>query len=151
MQLEFSHRTLKKNLNTKFHETPSSVSRVIPCGQTEGRTDRRTDMTKPIVAFRNFANAPKNGYAENAKYARPDKYSLNKNSKHPTSNKRTFGTDSYKFSSHLTDNNCSLHYKTDLLMLHGEMIYLTATGLTPGGNSTVHIYTKQYIEQHNKT
>jgi hypothetical protein len=37
------------------------------------------------------------------------------------------------------------------------MIYLTATGLTPGGSSTVHIYTqtihrttqnKQYIEQH---
>ena len=31
--------------------------------QTEGRTDRRkdgrTDMTKLIVAFRNFANAPK--------------------------------------------------------------------------------------------
>ena len=39
------------------------------------------------------------------------------------------------------------------------MIYLTAIGLTPGGSSTVHIYTqtihrttqstKQYIEQHN--
>ena len=25
------------------------------------RTDRRTDTTKVIVAFRNFANAPKNG------------------------------------------------------------------------------------------
>ena len=25
-----------------------------------GRTDGRTDMTKSIVAFRNFANAPKN-------------------------------------------------------------------------------------------
>jgi len=24
------------------------------------RTDRRTDMTKPTVAFRNFAKAPKN-------------------------------------------------------------------------------------------
>jgi hypothetical protein len=28
--------------------------------QTEGRTDGRTDMTKLKVAFRNFANAPKN-------------------------------------------------------------------------------------------
>jgi len=37
------------------------------------------------------------------------------------------------------------------------MIYLTAIGLTPGGSSTVHVYTqtihrtiqnKQYIEQH---
>ena len=27
----------------------------------EGRTDRRTDMTKLIVAFRNFANARKTG------------------------------------------------------------------------------------------
>ena len=24
------------------------------------RADRRTDMTKPVVAFRNFANAPQN-------------------------------------------------------------------------------------------
>jgi hypothetical protein len=31
------------------------------------------------------------------------------------------------------------------------MIYLTAVGSTPGGSSTVHIYThKQYIEQHNR-
>jgi len=31
-----------------------------------------------------------------------------------------------------------------------EMIYLlTATGLTLGGSSTVHIYKQQYIEQHN--
>jgi Fe-S-cluster formation regulator IscX/YfhJ len=29
-------------------------------GRTDGRTDRQTDMTKLIVAFRNFANAPKN-------------------------------------------------------------------------------------------
>ena len=26
-----------------------------------GRTDRQTDMTKLIVAFRNYATAPKNG------------------------------------------------------------------------------------------
>jgi hypothetical protein len=28
--------------------------------RTDGRTDRETDMTKLIVSFRNFANAPKN-------------------------------------------------------------------------------------------
>jgi hypothetical protein len=43
----------------------SSGSRVFPCGQT----DRRTDMTKLIVAFRNFANAPKNS-GLNQKYLR---------------------------------------------------------------------------------
>ena len=38
------------------HENPSSGSRVAPCGQT----DERTDMTKQIVTYRNFANAHKN-------------------------------------------------------------------------------------------
>jgi hypothetical protein len=37
-------------------------------------------------------------------------------------------------------------------MIWYDMIYLlTAVGLTPGGSSTVHIYTKQYTEQHNGT
>ena len=35
---------------------PPGGSRVVPCG----RTDEQTDMTKVIVAFRNFAKAPKN-------------------------------------------------------------------------------------------
>ena len=37
----------------KFCENPSSGSRVVPCG----RIYRRTDITKLIVTFRNFANA----------------------------------------------------------------------------------------------
>ena len=40
----------------KCHENPSIESRVVPCGQTDGRTD----MTKLIVDFCNFAKAPKN-------------------------------------------------------------------------------------------
>ena len=40
--------------NIKFHKSPSSGSRVVPCG----RTDSRRDMTKMMVAFRNFAKAP---------------------------------------------------------------------------------------------
>ena len=39
-----------------FHQNPSSDSRVVSYGQTEGQTD----MTKLILAFRNFAKAPKN-------------------------------------------------------------------------------------------
>jgi hypothetical protein len=39
----------------KFSENPSSGSRVVPRGRTQ--TDRQTDMTKLIVAFRNFPNA----------------------------------------------------------------------------------------------
>jgi hypothetical protein len=56
MKLEFSRQIFENSSNIKFHETPSIGSRVVP----RGRTDRRTDMKKLIVAFRNFANAPKN-------------------------------------------------------------------------------------------
>ena len=50
MKLEFSAQIFEKSSNIKFHENVSSGS---------GRTYRRTDMTKLIVDFRNFANAPK--------------------------------------------------------------------------------------------
>jgi hypothetical protein len=63
MILEFSRQDLEKS-NMKFHENPSSESRVVLCGRTDertgGQTDRRTDMTTLIVAFRNFENVPKN-------------------------------------------------------------------------------------------
>jgi len=54
MKLEFSRQFFFKYSNTKFHENPSSVSRVVPCGPT----DRLTDMTKLIVAYCNLTNAP---------------------------------------------------------------------------------------------
>jgi len=54
-KFEFSTNVFEKYSNfIKCHENPSSGSRVVPCGQT----DRQTDMTKLIVAFRNCANAP---------------------------------------------------------------------------------------------
>ena len=54
-----------KNSNIKFHENPSSGSRVVPCGQTEGeregRTDGRTGRHNELIAtFRNFAKGPEN-------------------------------------------------------------------------------------------
>ena len=63
MKLEFSRQIFDKYSNIKFQENPSSGSRVAACCQTDrqtyiGRTDRRTYMTKLIVAFRNFLNAP---------------------------------------------------------------------------------------------
>ena len=51
MKLEFSRKVFEKYSRIKFHENPSSGDRVVPCG--------RTDMTKLIVAFSNFANAHK--------------------------------------------------------------------------------------------
>jgi hypothetical protein len=56
VKLEFFRHNFQKYSNIKFNENPSSGSWVVPCGQT----DRRTDMMKLIVAFRSFANALKN-------------------------------------------------------------------------------------------
>jgi hypothetical protein len=62
MKNEFSGQIFEKYQNVKFYANPSSGSRVVSCGQMDGRTDvRQTDMTKVIVALRNFANALKNG------------------------------------------------------------------------------------------
>jgi len=45
----------RKHSNIKFHSNPSSGSRVVPCGKTDGRTD----IAKLMVALWKFANAPK--------------------------------------------------------------------------------------------
>ena len=60
MKFEFPRHIFAKFSNTKFHENPSSGSRVVPCGRTDGRKEGRKDMAKIIFAFRNFANEPKN-------------------------------------------------------------------------------------------
>jgi hypothetical protein len=52
MKLHFPRDFSNKYWTIKFNENPSSGS---------GSTDGQTDMTKLIVAFRNFANAPING------------------------------------------------------------------------------------------
>jgi hypothetical protein len=52
LNLDFLDRVFENYSNVKFRENPSSGSRVVPCGQA--------DMMNPIVAFRNFANAPSN-------------------------------------------------------------------------------------------
>ena len=56
---EFSRQILeKKYVNIEFHYNPFNRSRVVPCGQIDGRMD----MKKLIIAFRNFADAPKMAY-----------------------------------------------------------------------------------------
>jgi hypothetical protein len=53
----FSRQIFEKCSNIRFHENPYSGSWIVPCGQT----DTRTDITKLIVALRNLVNAPSNG------------------------------------------------------------------------------------------
>jgi hypothetical protein len=55
MKLEYSREIFeKKPSNIKFHQNPSRGAELF-------HADRRTDRTKLVVAFRNFANEPKNG------------------------------------------------------------------------------------------
>jgi len=42
MKLEFSGQIFEKYSNIRFQENPSSGSRVVPCGLTDGRTVRQT-------------------------------------------------------------------------------------------------------------
>jgi len=56
MKYKFSRQTFDKYFRIKFHENPLSGNRVVPCGMV----DRRTDVTKLIVALPNFSNAPRN-------------------------------------------------------------------------------------------
>jgi len=56
MKLEFSRQIFEKCSKIKINHNPSSGGGVVPCVQTDGRMD----ITKLKVAFRSFANAPKN-------------------------------------------------------------------------------------------
>jgi hypothetical protein len=54
---------MKLNFLNRLSENPqiSNFMKIRPVGaelfRVDGRTERRTDMTKLIVAFRNYANA----------------------------------------------------------------------------------------------
>jgi hypothetical protein len=53
MKLEFSGNIFGKYSNIKFHKNRFIGNRVVP----GGRTERQTDMTNLLVAFRNFSRA----------------------------------------------------------------------------------------------
>jgi hypothetical protein len=50
IKFEYPRQIFEKSSNIKFHENPSSGSRVVACG--------RKDRHDEAVTFRNFANAP---------------------------------------------------------------------------------------------
>ena len=56
MKIEFSWHIFEKYSNIKFNKIRPVGAELF---HVNGRMDRRTHMTKLIVAFRNFANAPK--------------------------------------------------------------------------------------------
>jgi len=60
MKHDLFQQIFEKNSNRKSRKNPSSGSRIVPYGRTEGQARQLADMTKPIDDFRNFANASKN-------------------------------------------------------------------------------------------
>ena len=60
MKVEFSRQKFDTHCNINFHENSSSGSRVVAYGQTDRQTHGPADTMKLIVAFRNYANGPKN-------------------------------------------------------------------------------------------
>jgi hypothetical protein len=57
MKLEFSRQIFKKYTDEKFRENPSSESRVVPCRQAGGQTDRHDETNSRFSQF--FERAPK--------------------------------------------------------------------------------------------
>ena len=60
---EFSRQILEKYLKVKFMKIHAVRTEVFHAdGRKDERTDRQTDITNLIVAFRNFSNSPENYY-----------------------------------------------------------------------------------------
>ena len=46
MKFQMCRRIFKKTPQTKFHKIPSSGSRVVQCGDTDGRADRHDEAKR---------------------------------------------------------------------------------------------------------
>jgi len=51
MKLEFPQQIFENYSNIKVHENPSSGSHVVPCGQTDGRTDKHDEANRRFAQF----------------------------------------------------------------------------------------------------
>ena len=51
MKLEFSRHIFEKYSNIKFHENPTSGSRVVPQGQLDRRTDKHDEANSRFSQF----------------------------------------------------------------------------------------------------
>jgi len=46
MKLKYSSQVLEKHSNIKFHENPSSGSRTVPCGRTDGHDETNSHFSQ---------------------------------------------------------------------------------------------------------
>ena len=49
MKRAFSREVPEKNLNIEFHQKPSSGSRVVPCGRTDGHDETNSRFSQFCV------------------------------------------------------------------------------------------------------
>jgi hypothetical protein len=75
MKLEFSRQIVEKSITVKFNRSPSVGVELFHANR-HGRTDGRKDMTKLIVAFRNFANVPKKQMLEVLPLDQPQQFKV---------------------------------------------------------------------------
>jgi hypothetical protein len=62
MELKFSQQFSQQYWNIKINANPYSGSKVVLCGQTDGRTDRQRHDNADSC-FSNFTHTPKKGAA----------------------------------------------------------------------------------------
>ena len=108
----FSTDFRKISSNIKLHQNPCNGSRVVPCG--------RTDITKLIFAFRDFANAPKK-YAQSP--ALPRTTSVN----HKLSNYKCFQSPSPTPTNVLPNSPHSSDHIRPLQIFQHEVVNLMCT------------------------
>ena len=61
IKLKYSRQLFENSSDIKSHQNPSSENRVVPCGWADGPNEA-------IVAFHNFANAPKIQFVRHRKF-----------------------------------------------------------------------------------
>ena len=59
LNLGFLEKVSKNTQISSFIKIRPVGTDSFSCGQADGRTDRRADMRKLIVAFRSFSNTPR--------------------------------------------------------------------------------------------
>jgi hypothetical protein len=91
-KLDLSGQIFEKYSNSKYHENPSSGSRDVSCGRTNGNNEG------VIVAFRDFANPPKKGTSVSYTAPNTPRYGCNDNT----------SPDSWKWIYHFFNLSCRM-------------------------------------------
>ena len=62
IKLKFSRKIFEKYSNIKFTDNPFSASRVVPCGQTDGRSDTSRSLQSSLAILRTHPKIPQSAH-----------------------------------------------------------------------------------------